>query len=156
MGESSTLLILLAATYLLVTKTANWRMMLFTFLGALVAAAAFFFSGLIPGVDPASYPGALSFLPIAVYMMSGSILYVAVFMSTDPITAPNNPLAQFVYGLIIGVVSMTIRALGGFPEGTSFGILVGNTFAALLDEILPKKKKKKSPPRAQTGKEVPA
>lgn len=156
MGESSILLILLAALYMLVTKTANWRMMLFTILGALAAATAFFFSGLIPGINPASYRGVMAFVPLTVYMMSGSILYVAVFMSTDPITAPNNPLAQFAYGLIIGVVSMTIRALGGFPEGTSFGIFAGNMFSALLDELLPKKKKKKAKSTVKTEKEVPA
>jgi Na+-transporting NADH:ubiquinone oxidoreductase subunit B len=155
MGESSILLILLAATYLLVTKTANWRMMLFTVLGALVAATGFFLGGLIPGINPASYRGLQAFVPLVVYMMSGSILYVAVFMSTDPITAPNNPLAQFAYGLIIGGVSMTIRALGGFPEGTSFGILFANTFSALLDEIFPKKKKKAAR-NPKTAKEVTA
>lgn len=146
-GESSILLILLAAAYLLYTKTANWRMMVFTFLGALTAATAFFFAGWIPGMDPATFQGASAFVPLAVYMMSGSILYVAVFMATDPITAPNNPVAQYVYGLILGVVSMTIRTFAAFPEGTSFGILVANTFAALLDEIFPKKKKKKTAPR---------
>lgn len=159
MGESSVLLILIAAIYLLITKTANWRMMLFTVLGALVSAAAFFFGGLIPGMDPSSYRGIAAFIPVVTYMMSGSILYVAVFMSTDPITAPNNPVAQFVYGLIIGGVSMSIRALGGFPEGTSFGIFVANMFSALLDEIFPKKKKKKQPSgttRAAAGKEATA
>ena len=75
--------------------------------------------------------------------MSGSILYVAVFMSTDPISGPNNPGSQWVYGFIIGGVSMTVRTFSGFPEGTSFGIMMGNTFASLLDEIFPKKKKKK-------------
>lgn len=149
MGESSIVLILLAMIYLLVTRTANWRMILFTVLGALTAAVAFFFSGLIPGIDPASYRGLQAFIPIAVYMMSGSILYVAVFMSTDPITAPNNPLAQYVYGVIIGVVSILIRVFGGFPEGTSFGLFVANAFSPLLDEILPKKKKKKKAPTAR-------
>ncbi len=148
-GESSVVLILLAAAYLLITKTANWRPMLFTFLGALISAAAFYFAGLIPGVTPSSFESVSALVPLAAYMMSGSILYVAVFMSTDPITAPNKPSAQVVYGIIIGLVSMTVRVFAGFPEGTSFGIMIGNTFASLLDEILPKAKKKtaKSPPK---------
>lgn len=156
MGESSVLLILLAAAYLLFTKTANWRPMLFTFLGALISASAFYFAGLIPGLDPASFSGA-HMVPLAAFMMSGSILYVAVFMSTDPITAPNKPAAQVAYGVIIGTVSMVVRVFAGFPEGTSFGILVGNTFASLLDEIFPKaksKKKKKAAPRAVAEKEA--
>lgn len=159
MGESSVLLILLAAIYLVATKTANWRPMVFTFLGALISASAFFFAGLIPGMDPTSAAGGAAFLPVIAFMMSGSILYVAVFMATDPITAPNKPAAQVVYGLIIGLVTMLVRVFAGFPEGTSFGIMVANTFALLLDEIFPKpKKKQKVSPGTQkkTSEEVPA
>ncbi|WP_018527299.1 RnfABCDGE type electron transport complex subunit D [Alkalispirochaeta alkalica] len=141
-GESSVILILLAALFLVATKTANWKTMVSTFLGALTAAGAFFFGGLIPGLSPASFPGFSAMVPLAAYMMSGSILFVTVFMATDPITAPNKPLAQFIYGLMIGGVSMTVRTLAGFPEGTSFGILVANTFSPFLDEHLPAPKKK--------------
>lgn len=141
-GESSVLLIMLAATYLIVTKTANWRMIVSTFLSALLFTVVFYFAGWIPGLDPAAFSGASHLVPILAYMMSGSILYVAVFMSTDPISAPNKPVSQFVYGFIIGGVALTIRTFSGFPEGTSFGLLIGNTFASLLDEIFPKAKKK--------------
>jgi len=144
MGESSTILIILAAAYLMYTKTANYKMIVSTFTSALLFTVIFYFAGWIPGVSPGSYSGAGHLVPIAAYMMSGSILYVAVFMSTDPISGPNNPISQWVYGFIIGGVSMTVRTFSGFPEGTSFGIMIGNTFAALLDEIFPKKKKKKS------------
>ena len=146
-GESSALLIIAAAIYLMWTKTANWRMISSTFFSALLFTVIFYFSGLIPGLDPAARSGGQHLVPIAAYMMSGSILYVAVFMSTDPISAPNKYVAQFLYGFIIGGVSMVVRTFSGFPEGTSFGIMIGNTFSALLDELSPanKKKKKKKP-----------
>lgn len=143
-GESSTVLILVAAGYLIYTKTANWRMIVSTAGSALVLSTIFYFAGLIPGLDPVSYSGAGHALPIAVYMMSGSVLFVAVFMATDPISAPNKPLAQYIYGFLIGGVSIVIRVFSGFPEGTSFGILIGNTFASLIDELVPKPKKKKA------------
>ena len=87
------------------------------------------------------------------FLFSGSLFYVAVFMATDPVSAPNKPLAQFIYGIIIGSVTIVIRVFSGFPEGTSFGILIGNTFANLLDEIspAPKKKKKKAPAKPPPG-----
>jgi Na+-transporting NADH:ubiquinone oxidoreductase subunit B len=47
-----------------------------------------------------------------------------------------------LYGLIIGGLTITIRVFAGFPEGVSFAILTANTFASLIDEILPAKKKK--------------
>ena len=150
-GESSIILILGAAAYLLYTKTANWKLMLSTFVSALLFTVIFYFADLIPGVSPAGYSGIRHLVPIAAYMMSGSIMYVAVWMSTDPISGPNNPGAQCVYGFIIGGVSMTVRTFSGFPEGTSFGIMMGNVFSALLDEIFPKKKKKKkSAPKASS------
>jgi Na+-transporting NADH:ubiquinone oxidoreductase subunit B len=143
MGESSIILILGAAAYLINTKTANWKLILSTFLSALFFTIVFYFAGWIPGVSPGNYGGITHLVPIAAYMMSGSIMYVAVFMSTDPVSGPNNPGAQWAYGILIGGVSMTVRTFSGFPEGTSFGIMIANVFSALLDEIFPKKKKKK-------------
>ncbi|MFW6337418.1 MAG: RnfABCDGE type electron transport complex subunit D [Alkalispirochaetaceae bacterium] len=151
LGESSILLIIAAGIYLIATGTANWRLILSTIGGALVTTIGFFFGGFIPGLDPAD-TGAL--YAIAVYLMSGSIMYVAVFMSTDPVSGPNRPLAQYLYGFLIGAVSMTIRTFSGFPEGTSFGIMMGNTFASLFDEWSPKPKKKakKKPSGSAKGK----
>ena len=81
-------------------------------------------------------------------MMSGSILFVSVFMATDPISAPNKPGAQWLYGVVIGSATVLIRTFAGFPEGTSFGVLLGNTFASLLDEIVPKPKPRKPAAKA--------
>ncbi len=128
-GESSILLIVIAAIYLIATKTANWKLIVSTFVTALAFSAIFYFTGLVD-------------VPPHLYMMSGSIMYVVVFMSTDPVSAPNKPISQWVYGCIIGGVSMLVRTFSGFPEGTTFGILMGNVFASLLDEIFPKAKKK--------------
>lgn len=145
MGETSILLITLAGIYLIWTKTANWRMILMTLLSALLLTTAFFFGGAMARLNPSLvHDGDFlrSIEIIAKFMFSGSLFYVAVFMSTDPISAPNKPISQFVYGFIIGGVTILIRVFSGFPEGTSFGILMANTFASLLDEIFPAAKKK--------------
>jgi len=73
------------------------------------------------------------FLPLF-SALSGSFLFVTVFMATDPVTAPKKQPAQWLYGLMIGSVSAVIRLFSLFPEGVSFGVLIGNTFASLLDE----------------------
>ena len=140
-GESAILLIVIAAIYMIATKTAQWRLILSTFLAALATTSAFYFTGIATDIAP------------HLAMMSGSILYVAVFMSTDPVSAPNNPRAQWVYGAIIGSVSMLVRTFAGFPEGTSFGVMMGNVFASFLDEIIPKPPKK-SKKKTQTKKPV--
>jgi Na+-transporting NADH:ubiquinone oxidoreductase subunit B len=140
LGESAIILIIAAAVYLIWTKTANWKLILSTFASAGVFATIFYYAGFTP-------------IPPHMAMMSGSILYVAVWMSTDPVSAPNKSLSQWAYGTIIGTVSMLVRTFAGFPEGTSFGILMGNTFASLLDEILPapKRKKKKAAKKKPSG-----
>jgi Na+-transporting NADH:ubiquinone oxidoreductase subunit B len=137
MGESSILLILLAAAYLLITKTANWRLLLSTLASAALLSAVFFFSGLTPELPP------------HLALANGSILFVSVFMATDPVTAPNKKAAQWLYGLIIGFVAIIVRTFSAFAEGTSFGIMVGNTFASLLDELAGKIKKKAPAAKAQ-------
>lgn len=153
LGESAIILILAAAVYLVWTKTANWKLILSTFASAAVFSTIFYYMGLSP-------------MPPHLAMASGSIMYVAVFMATDPVSAPNKSLSQWAYGIIIGTVTVLIRTFAGFPEGTSFGVLMGNTFASLLDELFPKPKRKKkksekrkpSPKPAEAGsaKEVSA
>ncbi|MEM5947656.1 RnfABCDGE type electron transport complex subunit D [Spirochaetia bacterium 38H-sp] len=130
MGESAIVLIVLAGLYLAFTNTASWR----TMVSVLVGAAGLSFLLNLIGVSSVASP---------VYtLLSGSLLFVAVFMATDPVTAPNSKKAHWVYGLIIGFVVVLIRSFSLFSEGTSFAILLANTAAPLLDELLPAAKKK--------------
>jgi Na+-transporting NADH:ubiquinone oxidoreductase subunit B len=130
MGEGPVFLIIIAAIFLIFTKTASWKIMLSTFLSAGILTG--FFS--IIGIQQTLHP--LEFL------MSGSLIFVTVFMATDPVTAPKNETSKWFYGIIIGVTAILVRSFSLFPEGTSFGVLMGNTFAALLDTAFAKKKVK--------------
>mgnify|MGYP005834512299 FL=1 len=123
LGEGSILLILLGAAYLLITKTASYRTMIGTAIGALGTSALLDLGG-VKGAFPTLYS-----------MLSGSVLYVAVFMATDPVSAPKRDLSQWIYGLLIGILSIILRLYSAFPEGTSFALLLGNTFASLIDEL---------------------
>lgn len=144
-GEGAIFLIIGAGIYLLWTKTANWRPLVMTLVSALVLTAVFYWSGLLtknlPLLSPEGKDLGTQFLDIGRFMMSGSLIFVAVFMATDPVSAPKKPVAQLIYGVLIGGITITIRAFSGFPEGVSFAILTANTFASLLDELLPAKKK---------------
>ncbi len=137
MGEGSVLLILLAAAYLIWTKSANWRLMVSTLGTAAILTTVFYRTGLDTGYAP-QYA-----------LMSGSLIYVSVFMATDPVSAPNKKLSMWLYGFIIGGMTVLVRTFAGFPEGTSFGLLLGNTFACLLDEIVTGLEKRKKAKPAQ-------
>ena len=122
LGESAIVLIVLAAVYLIYTKTASWRIILSSTLSFGFLSTILFFTGI-----PASFP------PLEA-LLSGSVLFVIVFMATDPVSAPKKNRAQILYGILIGTVTCLVRIFSLFPEGTSFGILMGNTFASLFDE----------------------
>ncbi|ANQ53608.1 NADH:ubiquinone oxidoreductase, Na translocating, B subunit [Thermosipho affectus] len=126
-GEGAIFLIILGAIYLVVTKTASFRIMLSTFLSA---------SALILVFD--LFLGKMDFWSA---ILSGSLVFVSVFIATDPVTAPKNKKAQLIYGVIIGVSIVVIRSFSLFSEGTSFAVLLGNTFAPLLDFLTKKVKK---------------
>ena len=150
MGEGAIFLIILAGIYLLMTKTANWRLVLLTVAGALVFTVGYYFSGLMDNRFPIFREHRLGtdlgvkILDILSFMMVGSILFAAVFMSTDPVSAPKKNVSQWIYGFLIGGLTITIRVFSGFAEGVSFAILTANTFASLLDELMPANKKKVS------------
>lgn len=124
LGETSALLIILAGIYLLVTKTASWETMLATIAGFLVANTGFYLMGAKSVPDP------------LFGILSGGILFAAVFMSTDPISAPKTREAKLIYGLLIGSITVIIRGFALFAEGAMFAVLIANTFAPILDEAV--------------------
>ena len=127
-GEGSIVLIALAAVYLIATKTASWRIIVSTVGTGLVLTGALAAAGFRQALPLES-------------LLAGSFFFVAVFMATDPVTAPKKTAAQWLYGVLIGVSIVLVRTFSLFPEGTSFGVFIGNTAAALIDELAGKVKK---------------
>jgi len=121
-GEVARPFIILAAIYLIVTRTANWRLMLSFFLG--IIGSALLFRYVFGGTDVAS-PW--------FWIFGGTTLYGGVFMVTDPVSSPNRNLARYAYGAIIGFFTALIRWKGVFAAGFSFAVLIGNMVAPLLD-----------------------
>ena len=121
-GEVSAIAILLGAAYLLWTKTANYRLMLGTLIGA-VAINLALRNGL--GIDAVP--------PLPFTLFSGAFLYAAVFMVTDPISAPRLPLSMWIYGIFIGAMIVFLRYKAVFAGGVAFAILLGNILAPSLD-----------------------
>ncbi|MEI6856703.1 RnfABCDGE type electron transport complex subunit D [Psychrilyobacter sp.] len=128
-GEGSIILILIAFIYLLYTKTASYKSSLSTIIGFLIMQSVLYFMDL-GGTNP-------------IYsLFSGSILFIAVFMVTDPISSPKKNNSLILYGLLIGICTSLIRTYSLFIEGTSYAILLGNMFAPLFDETIGKVKLK--------------
>jgi electron transport complex protein RnfD len=119
-GETSILLILAAFVFLLVTKTVDWRAPVS--MVATAAAASFAL-----GIDP------------LFAVLSGGLVFGAVFMATDYVTAPVTPWGKVIFGAGAGLVTILIRKWGIYPEGTSYGILIMNCAVPFLNKLLDRK-----------------
>ena len=78
----------------------------------------------------------LAGFPVGLDIISGGLLLGAIFMATDYVTSPMTVRAMIVYGLLIGIITATIRRWGAYPEGMSFAILIMNGAVPLLDRYL--------------------
>jgi len=121
-GEVCGLFIVLAAVYLIATRTANWRLTVSTLLGA-TAACLLFRHGL--GVDKVP--------PLLFTLCSGALLYGAVFMVTDPVSAPKKKPSMWIYGAFIGVMIVLLRWKAQFAGAVAFAILMGNIVGPTID-----------------------
>ncbi len=117
MGEVSALAILIGFLYLLVTKVIKWHIPVSIIVG-LVAV------DLIAGYPP------------LVDIVSGGLLLGAVFMATDYVTSPMTGRGMLVYGLLIGIITASIRRWGAYPEGMSFAILIMNGATPLINRYI--------------------
>jgi Na+-transporting NADH:ubiquinone oxidoreductase subunit B len=126
-GASSTFLCLLAGVFLIAVGVASYRIIVGTLLGTLVMGLVL---NLAAGPDSAAY---LSLNPLY-HLLMGGAAFGAVFMCTDPVSAPDLHLSRWIYGFLIGVLTVLIRVFNpAFMEGIMLAILFMNVFAPLID-----------------------
>ena len=125
LGETSAAACLLGGAFLIYTGIASWRIIVATFLGLIIPALIF------SGVDSGNPMYAM---PWYWHIALGGFAFGAVFMATDPVSAPNTMLGHWIFGLLIGALTWVIRVINpAFPEGIMLAILFGNVFAPIID-----------------------
>ncbi len=112
LGETSAALLIVCGLYMAVRKIFDWRLPVATLLG--VAA----FSGALFLLDKGPPPQFM--------LLSGGLLFGAVFMVTDPVSTPTTPKGAWIFGLGVGFFVVLIRVFGGLPEGVMYAILLMN------------------------------
>ncbi len=128
-GETSKLCILLGAAYLLITGVASWR----TMLGGLIGLLA---TGLLFNLTLSDLSGMPS-LPWWEHLFMGGFLFALVFMATDPVSSPDSHRGRWIYGILIGVVTVLVRAINpAYPEGAMLSVLLLNAFAPTIDHFV--------------------
>lgn len=128
MGETSTLCCLLGAGVLILTRVGSWQIMSGVTIGMIVSALFFNWIG--------STTNPLLNVSPAWHLVIGGFAFGTVFMATDPVSAAMTRQGKWVYGILIGVMTVLIRVTNpAYPEGIMLAILFANVFAPIIDRV---------------------
>lgn len=136
-GETSKLLIIIGALFLIFTKIGSWRIIVSTLIGALAMGGLFNLVVDLGWIGESSKFYGLMSVPFWQHLIIGSILFGAVYMATDPVTASQTNKGKWIYGFLIGFISIMIRVFNpAYPEGVFLAILLMNVFAPTIDHYV--------------------
>lgn len=115
-GEVCKIAILVGFLYMLFVGTIKWQ------IPTLFVGTVALFTWLIGG-DPLKA------------VLSGGLLFGAVFMATDYVTNPMHTLGKVIFAVGCGILVTVIRMTRAFPEGVTYAILIMNILTPLIDRL---------------------
>ncbi|MCP3873634.1 MAG: NADH:ubiquinone reductase (Na(+)-transporting) subunit B [Desulfobacteraceae bacterium] len=140
-GETSTLCCLIGAIFLIITRIANYRIIMGGILGLI-------FTSIIVYLIPGGSDSWINAGPLY-HLCAGGFLFGISFMATDPVSAPGTNPGRWIFGFLIGFLTIIIRVANpAFVEGVMLAILFMNVFAPLLDHVVLKHAVSKRIPNA--------
>ncbi|MFN2436814.1 MAG: NADH:ubiquinone reductase (Na(+)-transporting) subunit B [Desulfotignum sp.] len=130
-GETSALCCLIGAAILMITRIGNYRIILGGIAGLILTA-------LLTWLLPGTYGTWADAGPIY-HLCAGGFLFGISFMATDPVSAPGTNPGRWIFGFLIGFLTVILRVANpAFAEGVMLAILFMNVFAPLLDHLVMK------------------
>ena len=142
-GETSALMILIGAIFLVLTGVGSYRIMVGGVLGVLAVALP----GYLINLSSAGEAARLFSVNPAWHLVMGSFAFGIVYMATDPVSGPGMELSRWIYGFAIGALTVMIRVFNpAFPEGVMLAILFMNLFSPLIDHFVIQVRLKKRVP----------
>ncbi|MFB2649273.1 NADH:ubiquinone reductase (Na(+)-transporting) subunit B [Shewanella mangrovisoli] len=128
-GETSTLAVLLGGLLLLITRLADWRIVVGVMLSMIATATLFNVIG--------SSTNQMMAMPWTWHLVTGGFAIAMMFMATDPVTTSYTRQGKFAYGALIGFMTILIRVANPkMPEGVMLAILFANLWAPLFDYLV--------------------
>ncbi len=121
LGEMAAIALIVGLVILLCAKIITWH------IPVSILATVFVFAGILNLCDPELYASPLF------HLLTGGVLFGAIFMATDYVTSPMAPSGMIIYGVGIGILTVLIRTFGAYPEGVSFAILIMNIVTPLIN-----------------------
>jgi Na+-transporting NADH:ubiquinone oxidoreductase subunit B len=138
-GETSTLMALVGAVILIATGVASWKIIVSGFAGAYIM-------GTVMNLLAVNEYMAM---PPQYHWVMGGLAFGIVFMATDPVSASQTETGKWIYGLLIGFLTVIIRVSNpAYPEGIMLAVLFMNVFAPLIDYYVVKANKTRRLQRA--------
>lgn len=128
LGEISALMLIIGGLYMLVRKVITWHTPIS------VLGSMFIMAGIFWLISPETY------IEPTYHLLTGGAMLGAIFMATDMVSSPMTGKGQIIYGIGIGVITMSIRLFGAYPEGISFAILIMNAFTPLINNTVKPKR----------------
>ena len=138
-GETSTLMVLIGAVFLILTGLISIRTIFGVMFGMIVTS----YSMNALGHSTGSL-NLMLFVPWYYHLVMGGFAFGMVFMATEPVTSSHTNTGRIIYGILIGVMCILIRCINpAYPEGMMLGILFANALAPLIDYFVIKSHKKR-------------
>ncbi|MFP6660189.1 MAG: NADH:ubiquinone reductase (Na(+)-transporting) subunit B [Myxococcota bacterium] len=126
MGETSALACLVGGIFICVIGVASWRTIAGVTLGTFAMATFFNWAG--------SDTNPMFAVPFTWHIVLGGWALGTVYMTTDPVSSSYTDTGRWIYGFLIGVLTVLIRSINpAYPEGIMLAILFMNMFAPLID-----------------------
>ena len=126
LGSTSALACLFGAAFLIYTRIASWRIIAGVFFGMVATTLALNAIG--------SDTNAMFAVPWHWHFVLGGFAFGMVFMATDPVSAAHTDAGRWIFGLLIGFMTVIIRVVNpAYPEGIMLAILFANIVAPLID-----------------------
>ncbi len=126
LGETSVFAIMIGAAFLLYTRVASYRIMGGVFAGMVATSLLFNVVG--------SDTNQMFAFPWYWHLTVGGFAFGMVYMATDPVSAAMTNTGRWVYGALVGGMTVLIRVVNpAFPEGIMLAILFSNMFAPTID-----------------------
>jgi len=119
-GETSAIIIIICGAYLAIRKMMDWRISAAVLISAALTSLPFYLYA------PEFYPSPQFML------LSGGLMLGAVFMATDMVGSPMTTKGVWLYGTVIGVITIVIRLFGGLTEGVMYAILIANAMSPMI------------------------
>ena len=129
-GETGIIPIAVGLVILMLTGLASMRIIVGGMVGLVLGAL---FLNVIHAINPAGTSSFLA-LPFWYHFVMGGFFFGVVFMATDPVSAAATDTGKWIYGVLIGFLTVLIRLINpAYPEGVMLSILFMNVMAPLID-----------------------